>query len=117
MIRRARLSTFELLPQDERPARSCLFLANAFMTLAAYSEVDSSFWTEWLQLQVRTYDVVPVSSSLGLVEFVPGTQPLKNAIMAFIEPEVCLKPLSLDSHMKRSNSMADVREQGSYSCS
>ena len=44
------------------------------------------------RLQVRTYDVVPVSSSLGLVEFVPGTQPLKNAIMAFIEPEVCLKP-------------------------
>ena len=43
----------------------------------------------WQHLQVRTYDVVPVSSSLGLVEFVPGTQPLKSAIMAFIEPEVC----------------------------
>ena len=49
--------------------------------------------TRLMTLQVRTYDVVPVSSSLGLVEFVPGTQPLKNAIMAFIEPEVCLHTL------------------------
>ena len=39
-------------------------------------------------MQVRTYDVVPVSSSLGLVEFVPDTQPLKHAIMAFMDPEV-----------------------------
>ena len=41
-----------------------------------------------LPLQVRTYDVVPVSSSLGLVEFVPGTQPLRQAIMAFVDPQV-----------------------------
>jgi len=39
-------------------------------------------------MQVRTYDVVPVSSSLGLVEFVPDTQPLKHAIMTFMDPEV-----------------------------
>ena len=32
--------------------------------------------------QVRTYDVVPVSPSLGLVEYVPGTLPLKDAIAA-----------------------------------
>ncbi len=42
----------------------------------------------WSAAQVRTYDVVPVSRSLGLVEFVPATQPLKQAIMAFLEPEV-----------------------------
>ena len=39
-------------------------------------------------MQVRTYDVVPVSSSLGLVEFVPATQPLKQAIMAYLDPKV-----------------------------
>ncbi len=39
-------------------------------------------------MQVQTYDVVPVSSSLGLVEFVPDTQPLKHAIMNFMDPEV-----------------------------
>ena len=32
--------------------------------------------------------MVPVSSSLGLVEFVPGTQPLKAAIAAFIDAQV-----------------------------
>ena len=37
--------------------------------------------------QVRTYDVVPVSGSLGLVEFVPGTLPLKEAIAAQLEPQ------------------------------
>jgi hypothetical protein len=42
----------------------------------------------WSAVQVRTYDVVPVSSSLGLVEFVPATQPLKQAIMAYLDPEV-----------------------------
>lgn len=41
-----------------------------------------------IAVQVRTYDVVPVSSSLGLVEFVPGTQPLKAAIAAFIDAQV-----------------------------
>ncbi|KAK9832515.1 hypothetical protein WJX81_003666 [Elliptochloris bilobata] len=33
------------------------------------------------RLQVRTYAVVPVRSSLGMVEFVGDTQPLKQAIM------------------------------------
>lgn len=28
-------------------------------------------------LQIRTYDVVPISPSLGMVAFVPGTKPLK----------------------------------------
>ena len=37
--------------------------------------------------QVRTYEVVPVSASLGLVQFVPGTQPLKAAIAAFLDPK------------------------------
>ena len=32
--------------------------------------------------------MVPVSSSLGLVEFVPGTQPLKAAIATFIDGQV-----------------------------
>ena len=32
--------------------------------------------------------MVPVSSSLGLVEFVPGTQPLKTAIAAFMDAQV-----------------------------
>ena len=40
--------------------------------------------------QVRTYDVVPVSGSLGLVEFVPGTLPLKEAITAQLEPRATL---------------------------
>ncbi|KAK9829312.1 hypothetical protein WJX72_005143 [[Myrmecia] bisecta] len=31
-------------------------------------------------LQVRTYDVVPVTPSLGLVAFVPGTKPLKAVV-------------------------------------
>ena len=44
--------------------------------------------SSWSAVQVRTYDVVPVSSSLGLVEFVPATQPLKQAIMAYLDPEV-----------------------------
>lgn len=39
-------------------------------------------------LQVRTYDVVPISSSLGIVEFVPGTQPLKESICTFLSDEV-----------------------------
>ena len=39
-------------------------------------------------MQVRTYDVVPVSSSLGLVEFVPGTQPLKAAIATYVDAQV-----------------------------
>ena len=56
-------------------------------------------WHVWVHVQVRTYDVVPVSSSLGLVEFVPGTQPLKNAIMALIDPEVCLISPCLESLM------------------
>jgi hypothetical protein len=42
-----------------------------------------------LVLQVRTYDVVPITSSLGIVEFVPGTRPLKDAICAFVPEEVC----------------------------
>lgn len=41
-----------------------------------------------LVLQVRTYDVVPISSSLGIVEFVPGTQPLKESICTFLTDEV-----------------------------
>lgn len=30
-----------------------------------------------MSLQVRTYDVVPISPSLGMVAFVAGTKPLK----------------------------------------
>jgi len=41
-------------------------------------------------MQVRTYDVVPISSSLGIVEFVAGTQPLKESICTFLSDEVRL---------------------------
>ena len=41
-------------------------------------------------LQVRTYTVLSITSSLGMVEFVGGTQSLKQAIMhpSLITPEV-----------------------------
>ena len=40
-------------------------------------------------LQVRTYDVVPVTPSLGMVAFVAGTQPLKGLLTnpALLPPE------------------------------
>ena len=41
-----------------------------------------------MKAQVRTYDVVPITSSLGIVEFVPGTRPLKDAICTFVPEEV-----------------------------
>ena len=44
-------------------------------------------------MQVRTYDVVPISSSLGIVEFVPGTQPLKESICTFLSEEVSAPPV------------------------
>ena len=31
-------------------------------------------------LQIRTYDVVPISASLGMLAFVPGTKPLKAVV-------------------------------------
>lgn len=42
-----------------------------------------------LLLQVRTYDVVPISPSLGMVAFVPGTRPLKALLTdpALVAPE------------------------------
>lgn len=41
---------------------------------------------------MRTYDVVPVSGALGLVEFVPGTLPLREAIAAQLEPQARAVP-------------------------
>lgn len=40
-------------------------------------------------MQVRTYDVVPISPSLGMVAFVPGTKPLKALLTdpALVSPE------------------------------
>ena len=35
---------------------------------------------DMLCLQVQTYDVVPISPSLGMVAFVPGTKPLKAVV-------------------------------------
>ena len=41
-------------------------------------------------LQVRTYTVLSITGSLGMVEFVGGTQSLKQAIMhpSLMTPEV-----------------------------
>ena len=40
-------------------------------------------------MQVHTYDVVPISSSLGMVAFVAGTKPLKALLTdpALMSPE------------------------------
>ena len=42
-----------------------------------------------MEMQVRTYDVVPISPSLGMVAFVEGTKPLKALLTdpALIPPE------------------------------
>ena len=45
--------------------------------------------------------MVPVSSSLGLVEFVPGTQPLKAAIATFIDAQVHSSVLISCCQLKR----------------
>ncbi|EIE23209.1 kinase-like protein [Coccomyxa subellipsoidea C-169] len=53
---------------------------------AAHQLQAFTYWN--IDVQVRTYDVVPISSSLGIVEFVPGTQPLKESICTFLSDEV-----------------------------
>ena len=48
-------------------------------------------------MQVDTYDVIPVSSALGMVAFVPGTRPLIDAF--------CLSESFLTAQLEQQGAM------------